>query len=817
MDNRFIKLKFGLFFLLFLSTVFLSCSKAKSPIEPAMRDSDVPIVVADAQSNRTILAVYDASIDPVSKIFTVTPSNRTADYHFPLTQLCPNVIIITSYGFTPNFWADIKITHPLPLSGIDGFDPRVIAILPANPGVSMNYPVLNVVANDSVVLNPDGYTKLYDSLAGSIPGNANPFLAYFKQVEYRRWFSSGTGMTSDTRRWEMNIDGFGGPMQFKLVVDVSLNYPNQPQQVIDNAPETVQIDAKVCRGLTSDGGIAYISVTLLDWQQQSGIGGVQIESPDLFNGTISLEYSDPGVNPNEYVYTGTITNSLLATEGEYKVLVATWDQATGINLYKEFPVIVSDDGNLIWAKHAGGESVDFGFAITSLSDNSTVVTGYYQLSATFGPGEKNQTVLTYGNTNNAIFIARYNPDGTLAWAKRVGGTGYNEGHGITTLSDNSTVVTGDFEYTATFGEGEINETVLTSAGGWDAFIARYNPDGTLAWAKRAGGLDGDGGHGITTLSDNSLAVIGLFAGVATFGEGEPNETVLNSDGIADIFVAQYNPNGTLAWAKPAAGSNYDFEFDFGITVLSDNSTVIIGYFGDYIFGGTATFGEGEINETILTSDGKSDIFIARYNPNGTLEWAKRAGGSCWDEGSGIATLSDNSIVITGDFGYPDGGFATFGPGESNEKILWSDGRKDIFIAKYNTDGTLVWVKSAGGRGNGDEGRGITTLSDDSIVVTGNFDGSATFCRGETNETVLNSAGSIDIFTAKYNTNGTLEWAKRAGGLSGDGGRAITSLSDDSTVVTGFFCGSATFGPGESNQTALTSAGSYDIFVARFKP
>ena len=296
--------------------------------------------------NRDVLAVYDAVIYPIAKTFTVTPSSeRMSDYHLPLTKYYPNTLQVTRYGFTPSFWADIKITHPLPLSGIDGFDPRVIAIIPANPGVSMSYPTFDVLANDSVVLNPDGYTKLFDSLGGAIPGNTNPFLAYFKQVEYRHWFSSGTGMTSDTRRWQMDINGFGGPMIFKLVVDVSSNYPNPPMQVVDNAPEPVEMNANIGTGLIQSGGSATIEVTLLDWQGTNGIGGVKVESPELFNGTVDLNYKEPGQNPNEYIYTGTIPNELFPPAGEQPVLIAAWDIPSDIHIFNETAAIVSNDIN----------------------------------------------------------------------------------------------------------------------------------------------------------------------------------------------------------------------------------------------------------------------------------------------------------------------------------------------------------------------------------------------------------------------------------------------------------------------------------------
>jgi uncharacterized delta-60 repeat protein len=362
---------------------------------------------------------------------------------------------------------------------------------------------------------------------------------------------------------------------------------------------------------------------------------------------------------------------------------------------------------------------------------------------------------------------------------------------------------------ATFGQGEPNQTVLTSTGGVDIFIARYNPNGLLAWAKSAGGATNDQGLEITALSDNSIVVIGGFVKSATFGLGEPNQTVLTSPGGYDIFIARYNADGTLAWAKRTEGVSGYVE-GLGITNLSDNSTVVTGGFGNSI-----TFGPGEVNQTVLTSPGVFSLFIARYNSDGTLAWAKSAGGTSGNtRGYGVTTLSDNSIVVTGMLTES----ATFGPGEPNEAVLTSAGNNNTFVAHYNPDGALAWAKCVVG-GSYNLGLGITTLSDNSIVVIGQIDGSATFGSGEANQTVLTSAESRDIFITRYNENGTLAWAKQAGGAHGfQYCNGITTLSDNSVVVTGLFGGgSATFGPGEPNETVLTSVGGSDMFIARYNP
>jgi hypothetical protein len=831
-----IKILLSVFLIFACAAVTIACSNGNSPVEPPTDDTsgisnDLPISFgSEVENNRSVLAVYDAVIDPVAKTFSISPSERIAGFHYPLTQVSPNVLQIVGYGFTPNFWADIKLTHPYAGSGIDAFDPRVIAILPANPGVSFIYPTLNAIGNNKVVIDPDGYTKLFDNLGGSIPGNTNPFKAYFTDQPNRIW--SSTGVTSENRHWDMNLSGFAGPLNFKLVVDVSTNYPNPPAPVTDNAKEPVKIDVYYEEGnLYSNGGSANLHVSIMDWQGESGISDVKVESPLLFNGTIDLLYWNDSLDPNEYLYWGIITNEKSAPAGEYKYLIAAKDSATGIYLYREFPITVHqyyDEGNLIWAKRAGGaggfDGADIARDVTTLSFDSVAATGYFWgTTSIFGEGEPNETRLTSFGLSD-VFVAQYNPDGTVKWAKNAGGPDADYAFGITALSDDSTVVVGHFKDGAVFGLGDANQTQLIATGGYndnDIFIARYNSNGSLAWAKSAGGTEiDDNAYAVTTLSDDSIVVTGTFELSATFGQGEPNQTVLLSDGFDDIFIARYNPDGTLIWAKSAGGTDYDWGYAITTLAESNSSTVITGSFRD-----TCTFGRGEVNETVLVSStgGIEDIFVARYNPDGTLAWAKSAGGSHIDRGYGITAYYDLTVVV-GHFC----GEATFGLNEINQTLLTAAGGEydaDIFIAQYDPYGSLNWVRKAGSM-EFDTGQDISILyygsSFSSTFVTGGFRGSATFGAGEPNETVLTSAGDRDIFVAEYNAIGNLLWAKRAGSsrdvAMGDYGYGITTLANDSAVVVGDFMDVATFGEGEPNETTLTTAGGmndYDMFIARY--
>jgi hypothetical protein len=392
----------------------------------------------------------------------------------------------------------------------------------------------------------------------------------------------------------------------------------------------------------------------------------------------------------------------------------------------------------------------------------------------------------------------------LLWAKRAGAGGIfsDQGNGVAVDSAGNSYVTGFFMNSATFAPGEANETTLTAVGSEDLFVAKYSSSGSLLWVKQAGGTLVEG-KGIAVDSSGNSYVTGFyFLGSATFGPGETNQTTLSHLGSQDVFIAKYDSNGMLVWAKAARGTSG--EEAFGIAVDSSGNSYMTGFFL-----GSTTFGQGEANETTLTST-SIDIFVAKYNSNGTLVWAKSAGGTAVDQGSGIGVDSSGNSYVTGEFA----GTITFGPGEANQTMLTSTGNSDVFIAKYDSNGALLWAKRGGGNFT-TKGFAIAVDSSGNSYVTGYFVVATTFGHGEATPTTLTSAGSEDIFVAKYDSNGALLWAKRAGGTNADHGAGIAVDNSGNSYVTGGSRLSATFGEGEANETTLMSAGNHDIFVAKY--
>jgi prepilin-type N-terminal cleavage/methylation domain-containing protein len=478
---------------------------------------------------------------------------------------------------------------------------------------------------------------------------------------------------------------------------------------------------------------------------------------------------------------------------------------------------------ITFAKSAGGigvigEAGSFELSkTTSIPDGSSIVTGYFYGEVTFAPGI---TLTSQGYDEDAwtqdMYIAKYNADGSVAWAKKSTNTspnifGVSAVYDITGYADGSSVIAGKSYDNIVFGAGDTNQVTLTNLGGGFNFLVKYDVNGNVIWAKKVSNTQysSDPISAVSSLSDGGSIITGTFYDTVVFGAGEVNETTLtSSNSSGDIFVAKYNTGGDLVWVKKAGGDFYDNSSD--ISTYADGSSIVTGYF--FEFTGNVTFGAGEANETTLSTAGGTDIFIAKYNADGSLAWAKRAGGIDWENPPYITSNTDGSSVIVGYF-YGD---IIFGGGEANETTLSSIGSNiyDIFIAKYNANGSLAWAKRAGGA-NSDYGIDIGGLVDGSSVVIGSFGGTAIFGQGESNQTSLVGGGG---FLAKYNADGSLVWAKKSAEGEGDGVsylNAMSSYPDGSIIATGTFCGENTFGKNNPGETLLSSFGGGDLFVAKY--
>jgi hypothetical protein len=280
------------------------------------------------------------------------------------------------------------------------------------------------------------------------------------------------------------------------------------------------------------------------------------------------------------------------TFGSYTLTNASADTAD------MFLVKYAPNGNVLWAKSAGGTGDDRGYSVATDANGNTFVCGYFQSSSiTFG----SYTLTNAGYCN--IFLVKYAPNGNVLWAKTAGGTGDDEGYSVATDANGNCFVTGLFDSPSiTFGS-----YTLTNAGNWDMFLVKYDVYGNVLWAKSAGGTGDDEGYSVATDANGNCFVTGMFYSPSiTFG----SYTLTNAGGnIGDIFLVKYDASGNVIWAKSAGGTGDDE----GYSVATDASgnCFVTGMFGS----SSITFGS-----YTLTNAGGSDIFLAKLsNTNGINE------------------------------------------------------------------------------------------------------------------------------------------------------------------------------------------------------
>jgi hypothetical protein len=215
------------------------------------------------------------------------------------------------------------------------------------------------------------------------------------------------------------------------------------------------------------------------------------------------------------------------------------------------------------------------------------------------------------------------------------------------------------------------------------------------------------------------------------------------------------------------------------------------------FAGTIAFASTNLSAT--GTNGANDVFVAKYNGAGTLLWVRKAGGATDDTGNGIVAGAGGSAYVTGKIS----GTAAFG----STNVTASG--TDLFLAKYDAAGNLLWVRKAGGNNSiyGDGGHSVKLDTAGNPCVAGFFSGTANF--GPTN---LATTGLDDLVVAKYDSNGNLLWVRKAGGGDLDIAYALDVDAADNICMTGFFVGTAAFGA--TNLLATSPSPDRDIFVAK---
>jgi hypothetical protein len=444
-----------------------------------------------------------------------------------------------------------------------------------------------------------------------------------------------------------------------------------------------------------------------------------------------------------------------------------------------------------WAKNGTGSAMDAAISVTS-DENNNVISGgwFYSPTLTFGT-----TVLT--NANNTTwtsdaYLVKYDAAGNVQWAKSFGGTGEDAIRSIVTDTDGKIYVLGNFASSSI----TIGSTPYTNAGtGYqDLFLIKLDADGTILWSKKSSGSYSETGEALSIDANGNLLMVGSFNSSSfTFG----SQTVTGDGTSNKAFLFKIAGDGSVVWNKVIEGAHSVKS----CAVTSDNAVVFIGSYSE------ATV---QVGTTTLTNAGSSsyDIFVGKYDTDGTFVWAKSFGGDAAEEITDVAVDLNDKIYITGNLLSLSADFGGINITNSGTGTLGFNG--DFFIAKMDQSGTVEWARSAGTSNSADGGRSIVTDINGIVYVVGGYDSSGiNFGLG-----VLPFTGSNQIFMVTYNATGTAIFNQKVGSTMGNNAHGIGIDNAGNILVAGDFSGSPiTFG---SNAVQITAPSNYgDGFVAKF--
>lgn len=247
------------------------------------------------------------------------------------------------------------------------------------------------------------------------------------------------------------------------------------------------------------------------------------------------------------------------------------------------------------------------------------------------------------------------------------------------------------------------------------------------------------------------------------------------------------PAQSFDWARHASGPGS--EGAFGVATDLFGNSFLTGFYT----------GPLDLGDTVLISEGRRDLFLAKYNDLGDLLWARSIGGSGDDFGFSCATDNAGNIYVSGTFE------DTVQVGNTT---LISAGGEDLLLVKYNGSGSFQWAQRGGGDG-ADRALGVAVAGGGKVWITGFISQTATV--GDSTFATSGNFGDTDIFIANYSEQGQFLWANQLGGPEADLGKDVAVDGSGNAYLTGSFRGTVQFGL--NNYTAVGSDG----FAVKYTP
>jgi len=384
--------------------------------------------------------------------------------------------------------------------------------------------------------------------------------------------------------------------------------------------------------------------------------------------------------------------------------------------------------------------------------------------------------ITHSESKSELVIAKLNHNGTLMWHYFIENASPQNNVGGNALVLDK--VNSKLNFVANYKDTVIvGDQTFYPSGETRNFIAQYSTDGTFSWAFDLGACDP---NGLAIDNSGNVIVSGTF--INTFQLGS---NTLVSAGDMDIFLAKFTSGGQFDWMQRAGGESTEWE-----GLISTDAQANIYLTGEFYSVNVEFNGQ----HPITLNDGDGHVVLAKYNPEGTVQWVKSHSGttqsgeeySSWP--CAIKTDAEGNSYIHGWFGKSNIFTAV---------TLTSPYTYNYFVAKFDGNGDAVWAKPILEKKYGFNYSEIDTDEDGNCYTSGQIMDTCYF--GDI--MVERQSGYCDLFVAKYtSSDGTLEWIKTVAGTTGlpNYVNGIAVFNKNSLYMGGYFNDIFNFGDTELN-------------------
>ncbi|MCB9165370.1 MAG: hypothetical protein H6592_13235 [Flavobacteriales bacterium] len=308
-------------------------------------------------------------------------------------------------------------------------------------------------------------------------------------------------------------------------------------------------------------------------------------------------------------------------------------------------LVLDANGSFIRGGRIGGTDQQYPTDIGKDGNGSIWLSGVLNGPADMDPGPG--TSFLSGSEDNDAFIARYDLEGTLAWAYPIPGVPYLAPDSttgdvyVTTGSQTDWMTTQDLDpgtgLLPPLTEGEPSADYMA--------LLKLDMNGELVWASIQRGhadLNAWDNKGLAIEVDQQGNVYWAGSFINDFNAYPGNDLTLDAPGTSsDGFLVKYSSTGSLIWEKRFGAAN----------AFDHCSEILIGENGMVWVAGSFQ-GSAEVNSggpsVQITSSGGYDIFLVAFDPSGELVWYGSVGGEA-DDGTPNLTAGPNGMRLSGFF------------------------------------------------------------------------------------------------------------------------------------------------------------------------